>query len=64
MYEKLRREMRKQGFSVHKLAMKSGISPSSLYHVFKGDLKFYDGWKQKISVTLNKTTKELFEEGE
>lgn len=62
-YMALRQEMERQGLSIRKLALSAGIVPQSLNAALNGNVKFWDGWKRKVSDALGVSVEDLFKEG-
>lgn len=60
MYNKLRAKLHSQNLSVYRLAQMTGICSSDLYKALGGNIKFYDGWQQRIADALGCDKVDLF----
>lgn len=60
MFTKLKSEMARQNISAYRLAQMTGICSSDIYKALGGNIKFYDGWQQRIADALGCDKVELF----
>ena len=64
MYETLLKTIEGRGISRNRLSMMSGIAPSDMYQVLKGNKPLFPSWKVQICDALEMTEEELFPESE
>lgn len=64
MYEKLKREMERQGLNRNQLSIKAQITTSDLYAAMRGDKPFFPSWRKRVADALGVAEAELFDDDE
>lgn len=62
MYERLRQELEDRQLSERKLAIMAGLAPQSINAAMNGNVKFWPGWRKKVSIALGMAEQDLFPE--
>ncbi len=61
MYERLKKEMAKEGINTHALALQLKISPNNLYKCMKGESVFHPAYRKKVARFFNKPEEYFFQ---
>jgi lambda repressor-like predicted transcriptional regulator len=64
MYDTFKNVLKEKGISMYRAALNAGIQPSDIYSAVRGDRKFYDGWKHRISKALEMDPEDVFPDEE
>lgn len=62
MFDKLQTEMKRQGISRYKLALKANIAVPDLYSAMSGKKPFFPNWRKRVANVLCVDEADIFDD--